>query len=162
MDHASEKGSRRGHAEDTPVIGVHLPLELLDNFIGSWCAMMIPHRSEAVFAKYKDDDSVPDGVRFLKAALEHEAYGGDVDCLIDDITQDFRLRCLKQDRIKTFEYRVRALKLLLDAIDKASAADPFASPTALSGQRATTGTYRAESGPSNNKKLFRPLEKECA
>ena len=48
-------------------------------FIGAWCAMMVPHKSESELAPRDGDDAVPVGAQYLDAALNNEYYDGDVD-----------------------------------------------------------------------------------
>ncbi|CAE8634707.1 unnamed protein product [Polarella glacialis] len=106
-------GHGAGKNKEKCALGVHFPYELLDNFIGAWCAMMAPHVSEAELMP-KEDDDTPAGARYLKVALDHPHYGGDVEELLKEIVPDLILRGLSRNRIRTFKARIRALKLLLD------------------------------------------------
>ncbi|CAE8643932.1 unnamed protein product, partial [Polarella glacialis] len=92
-------------------LGIKFPYEMLDNFIGSWCAMTIPHSSEEELAPCMD---APYGARYLKTALDHPHYSGNVTHLIEDIDQDLKLRGKNLSQRINFQRRVQALKLLLD------------------------------------------------
>ena len=98
-------------------VGISYPYELLDNFLGAWLAMNKWHRCEEDLARYKDDPAIPEGAKFLKAAMGEEYYDNDVEALIADTTEDFRLRGLSENRINTFKQRLRAVKLMLDACE---------------------------------------------
>ena len=99
--------------------GIGFAFELLDIFIGQWCAMFIPHRTERDFLLSDDElASTPEGTRFLKAALRHPHFHGDVDLLLREIIGDLKLRGLGRNRIRTFSARVRACALLLAATQR--------------------------------------------
>ncbi len=124
-----------GSSKDMLALAVRFPFELLDNFVGAWCAMFIPHAkdSEQLNQAIQRGDPVvldrglwpcPDaaiGTRYLKAALT--AIGaplddqGDSHGLLPEIVKDMVLRGLPTSRIKTFVSRLRACKLLMDHID---------------------------------------------
>jgi hypothetical protein len=106
-------GHGAGKNKEKCALGVHFPYELLDIFIGSWCAMMVPHAREEELAP-KLNEEVPEGARYLKAALDHPYYNGDVDKLIMEVDKDFKFRGKDLNQRVTFQRRVKALKLLLD------------------------------------------------
>ena len=112
-----EAKKRGGHGvgknKEKCALGVRFPFEQLDIFIGAWCATMVPHVSENEFAP-QEDDPTPEFARYLKKALEHPHYRGDVNKLKKEINADLQLRGLKDDRRFTFLNRIDALKLLLD------------------------------------------------
>eukprot|EP00972_Heterocapsa_arctica_P048488 7146940-Heterocapsa_arctica.AAC.1 len=61
------------------------PFERLDIFLGAWCAMFVPHRNESEFVLSAEDaERVPAGTLFLKAALRHPYFNGDVDQLLKE------------------------------------------------------------------------------
>ena len=107
-------GHGAGKHKEKCALGVHFPYEMLDIFIGAWCAMMVPHNAESEFAPRQGDDAAPVGAQYLDAALRHPYYNGDVEKLLDEIGADMLLRGLSEERRHTFGCRVRAFKLLLD------------------------------------------------
>ncbi len=100
-----------GKNKEKCALGVRFPFEQLDIFIGTWCATMVPHISEDEFAPDEDED-VPQFARYLKKALAHPYYAGNLDKLLREIDDDFELRGLKEDRRTTYS-RIRAMTLLL-------------------------------------------------
>jgi hypothetical protein len=106
-------GHGAGKNKEKCALGVHFPYEMLDIFIGAWCAMTVPHGSEEELAPDLAAD-VPEGARYLKAALDHPHFAGDVDKLIKNIQKDLKLRGKTDNQRFTFESRIRALKMLLD------------------------------------------------
>ena len=114
-------------------MGVHFPFELLDVFMGGWCTMMVPHRCEEEFVLSKEEaEQVPEGVRYLHAALKHEHYHGDVQKLLNETVEDLELRGIGKSRIRTFCARVRASKLLLDASALPRGHENFVDPASWS------------------------------
>ena len=106
-------------SKERTALAVSFPFELLDIFIGAWCAMFVPHRTEKDFLLRKEELAfVPEGTRFLKAALQHPRFHGDVDLLLRETCADLRLRGLGRSRIRTFSARVRACALLLAATQR--------------------------------------------
>jgi hypothetical protein len=102
-----------GKNKEKCALGVHFAYELLDIFIGQWCATMVPHSAEEELAPKAGDDT-PMGARYLKAALDHRHYAGDATKLLNEIVPDLELRGLGANRVQTFKARIKALKLLLD------------------------------------------------
>ena len=88
-------------------------VEQLDIFLGAWCATMVPHLQEEEFTP-REDPEIPLGARYLKAALDHTYYNGDVEKLRREIDADLFLRGLDMNRRKTFACRIVAYKVLLD------------------------------------------------
>ena len=123
--------SRKGkHAnKTTTAIGVRFAWELLDIYIGQFCAMFIVHTNPCEFIT---DKVVPEGTRFLQGALdsqallntlerkrseepEHYANLSVFEFLLHLIKADLTLRGAKLDRKKTLTFRLNAVKLLLDS-----------------------------------------------
>ena len=95
---------------------------MLDNYIGSFCAMMVPHVHEYEFApwtkdeatKKRYDEEVPKLARYLQAAMEHPYYDWDIDKLLQEIGADLELRGKDINVQVTVNRRIHAWKLLLD------------------------------------------------
>ena len=121
-------------------MGVVFSFELLDIFVGQFCATFIPHTSEDEFAMSESEESkTPEGARFLAMALKHPGIkklaaeagrqrqglasisGHDIsdeltlDYLLNLMVTDLRLRGLESHRIRTFSARIQATALLLRA-----------------------------------------------
>ena len=88
-------------------VGMSFPFELLDVYIGAWCATMVPHRrqDEFLIGNFNDagdfawDESIPDDARFTRAALRRDHYAGDVKALLEDVKRDLHIRGLGDPRI---------------------------------------------------------------
>ena len=83
---AYDKKRRGGHGagmhKEKCALGGHFPYELLDIFIGAWCAIMVPHKTESELAPREGDDAAPVGSQNLDKALKHEHYNGYVEKLL--------------------------------------------------------------------------------
>lgn len=79
------RGGSAGAKKDHCAVGIHFPYELLGIVIGAWCAMMVPHMSEEELLPVR---VVPEGAQFLKMALVHPHYGGDLSALLEHIRVD--------------------------------------------------------------------------
>ena len=131
---SKERGTRGvGCNKETCAAGLKFAFELLDIFVGQFCASFIPHCSEDEFLLSEEEaKSVPEGARFLAAALRHPwlwrqaaAERGLAQASLSEsqvlefflqlTTQDLRLRGLPRQRIRTFSARIRATHLLLRA-----------------------------------------------
>jgi hypothetical protein len=128
-------------------VGISFPFELLDIYIGAFCATFVPHSSEDEFLLPDSQTAkVPDGATFLQAALQHKwiraraakqkqqqvararVHSEDstkkvldqivLDWLIEWMVSDLKLRGLPRSRIRTFSARVRACALLLQATER--------------------------------------------
>ena len=108
-------------------LGVSFPFELLDIYIGAWCAMFVPHRKqEELMLCVKnphlpsgfDISRVPDGTHFLQAALFIPQFKNNVNELLNATCKDLELRGLSKDRVFTFCARLRACVLLLNAAQR--------------------------------------------
>ena len=118
-------------------LAIRFPFELLDNYVGAWCAMFIPHArfsfalSECVKSgceeiseeKLWKSKEAALGTQYLKAALNHkdgitfETKSMQQPGLLQAMVRDLTIRGIPQNRIKTFMSRMRAYKMLLDRID---------------------------------------------
>ena len=120
-------------------LGVRFPWERLDIFIGAYCAMFIPHRSEDEFVLSEEEAAnTPEGTRFLRAALRLPRYGNNLELLKDDLKPELRLRGVSSDNQLTFFARLNACKLLLDACRSG-----IVDPASWSARRPTTLPVRA-------------------
>ncbi|CAJ1358990.1 unnamed protein product, partial [Effrenium voratum] len=129
-----------GSSKEACAVGVVFSFELLDIFVGQFCATFIPHTSEDEFAMPESEESkTPEGARFLAMALKHPGIrklaaeagkrrqglasisGHDIsdeltlDYLLNLMVTDLRLRGLESHRIRTFSARIQATALLLRA-----------------------------------------------
>ncbi|CAJ1334390.1 unnamed protein product, partial [Effrenium voratum] len=68
-----ERGAHgAGSSKEACAVGVVFSFELLDIFVGQFCATCIPHTSEDEFAMPESEESkTPEGARFLAMALKH-------------------------------------------------------------------------------------------
>eukprot|EP00973_Karenia_brevis_P001212 166386-Karenia_brevis.AAC.1 len=97
----------RGANKERTALGVSFPFELLDIYIGAWCAVFLPHRKEEEFLLDKDEKALaPEGTKFLKAALNHDRFKGNVDKLLECMVPELQLRGLGKNRIRTFSARI--------------------------------------------------------
>jgi hypothetical protein len=120
---------RGKHAtKSTTAIGIRFAWDLLDIFIGQFCAMFFVHSNPSEFITEK---KVPEGSRFLQGALdskavyealqrhkiEDESYKdmSVFDYLWRRIQNDLILRGAKKDRIQTLHFRLQAVRLLLES-----------------------------------------------
>ena len=112
--------------EEKCALGIRFPFELLDIFLGAWCAMMLPHDSEnELLPDSSDASDAPEGARFLMVAIAAYQRAFPKDCRGDDdkaleillkhVDADFVLRGVDESRRRTFNYRLRAAHLLLKA-----------------------------------------------
>ena len=104
-------GHGRGSNKQLCSLGVRFPYEMLDIFVGAWCATTVPHTSEAEFAP---NAQAPEGAKYLQAALNHPRYKGDVCKLAEEIDADLKLRGKDLNQRVTVKRRLQALALLLD------------------------------------------------
>ena len=125
--------SGRGkHAtKNSTAIGVRFAWELLDIYVGQFCAMFIVHNSKSEFVTTK---KVPDGAKWLSGALESKAVSAALqksirngetaegtnvfNFLVNKMLSDLTLRGAKEERRKTFRFRMEAMLLLLRACEK--------------------------------------------
>ncbi|CAK0903536.1 unnamed protein product [Prorocentrum cordatum] len=135
---AAPSQPRRGRGADKSMqaLAVRFPFELLDNFVGAWCAMFLPHAADSDALRAAMSEGVPvlpakalwpaddaaAGARFLKAALVAAQDNFDNDeaanpGLLQEVVKDMVLRGLKTARIRTFVARLRACRLLIRRID---------------------------------------------
>ena len=92
-------------------IGLALAFELMDIFMGGWCACFLPGCSEE---ELKPTTTDPENMQHLRRPLEH--FQGDPQRLLQAVMPDHRLRGLSEDRIFTFRARILAVDLLLQRI----------------------------------------------
>lgn len=122
-------GKGRQAKKTSTAIGVRFAFELLDIYVGQFCAMFIVHTDPSEFLFQCD---APDGARFLQGALKSKAVAKAMkaaaqdkaemyknmsifDYLLSRMLADLTLRGAKADRKKTFSFRLQALYLLLQS-----------------------------------------------
>lgn len=115
--------------KNTVAIGIGFAWELLDIYIGQFCAMFIVHSDPNEFMPAIE---VPDGSKFLYGALHSKAVQKSCerhcsetkqqlsvfDYLLRRMLNELTLRGAKEDRKKTFEYRLQAMRLFQDHFEK--------------------------------------------
>ncbi|CAK0851570.1 unnamed protein product, partial [Prorocentrum cordatum] len=135
---AAPSQPRRGRGADKSMqaLAVRFPFELLDNFVGAWRAMFLPHAADSDALRAAMSEGVPvlpakalwpadaaaAGTRYLKAALMAAQDNFDNDDaanpgLLQEVVKDMVLRGLETARIRTFVARLRACRLLICRID---------------------------------------------
>ena len=119
----------RGANKKRCALAIRFPFELLDIYVGVWCAVMVPHRrQEQVLIdnfvndpsapdgrRFQWDQGIPEGARFTAAALRPDHYANVVQKLIDEISIALKLRGLGANRIRTFQFRIQPIKKMLEA-----------------------------------------------
>ena len=111
-----------GKNKEKVAVAIRFPWELLDNYIGAWCATMVPHVREHEFAPWLKDeetkrryeDDVPKLARYLQAAMEHPYYNDDVQKLLDGIKTHLERRGKTHNEIVTVCRRIEGWKMVLD------------------------------------------------
>ena len=68
------KRSGPGAKKERKGVGVKFSWELLDIFVGSWCATFVPHKNESEFTTYVGDAGTPECAAFVEAALAHQYF----------------------------------------------------------------------------------------
>jgi len=113
-------------------LAVRFPFELLDNFVGAWAAMFVPHAMDTKALRaaipavgiqaipqqdlWKTQEAAV-GTQYLKSLIS--AVPGGFERLKMEMMKDLVYRGLPADRIKTFKSRLEAYKILMDHIDEA-------------------------------------------
>lgn len=97
-------------------MGISFAFELLDIFIGQWAATFSPGALEADLV-HPDPTSVPENCQHLSHILQ-KYFQNDPDQLLQELLPELTLRGLKNNRIATFDARVRSCALLLQAVHR--------------------------------------------
>lgn len=97
-------------------VGISFAFELLDIFIGQWAATFLPGALEADLV-HPDPTSVPENCQHLGHILQ-KYFQNDPDQLLQDLLPELTLRGLKNNRITTFDARIRSCALLLQAVQR--------------------------------------------